>query len=424
MAQGKVTKRTVDALKKGARDQFLWDDEDRGFGLKVTPAGNKVFVVQYRLGGRGKTRRYTIGSYGTWTPDQARTEAKRLLRLVDQGIDPVADKQERRREAVDLAFEGYADRFLKNCVKVEWPRSHDDVARILRRHVTPVLKSKALPAVTAADVTALLDRIPARQVALRRKVYAVVSRLFSWAKGRGDVASNPLADYEAPPTPAAREHELAAHELRLAWLAAEGLGYPFRGFYRLLIGTGQRREEVAGLEWKELNRGAAEWNLPGSRSKNGEPNTVHLSAPMIAELDRIASGAKWPRKGLVFTTTGETPISGYSRAKSRLDKAMVALAAKEAEDTEEDPAEIAPWRVHDLRRTLSTGLQRLGVRFEVNEAILNHKGASKSGVAKVYQKHDWKDEKVKALDAWAAHVLALVSGAQETNVVQLAAARA
>jgi integrase len=428
MATGKLTKRAVDALHKGERDQFLWDEDLSGFGLKVTPAGNKVYLLQYRLGGRGaKTRRFTIGTHGSpWTPSGARDEAERLLTLVRRGVDPADDKAERQRIANDLAFSGYADRFLADYVKQQWKGSYGYAEGILRLHVTPVLKSKPLPSIRKSDLVAVFDRVPADRVALRRNIFSVLRRLFRWAKGRGDIAVSPVDDFEAPPAPGARDRVLTDEELRLVWLAAGDLGYPFGPFYRILLGTGQRREEVSGLDWRELKRAASEWLLPAERAKNGIANVIHLSSLVIAELDGLAGGEKWPRRGLVFSTTGKTAVSGYSKAKGRLDAAVLELARSEAEKAEDDPehVELPPWRVHDLRRTFATGMQRLGVRFEVTEAVLNHVSGSKAGVAGVYQRHDWKQEKKDALNAWAAHIERVVSGADETNVVQLAAARA
>lgn len=425
MATGRLTKRTVDAFHGGTKDQFVWDEDLRGFGIKVTPAGNKVFLIQYRLGGRGSpTRRYTIGAYGSpWTPASAREEAERLLQTVRQGRDPLAERDQRRRIATDLAFGSCADRFLQSYKKRNRKdSSYNDAEAVLRLYLRPFFKSKPLPAIGRGDVSTLFETIPPERVSLRRKVYAILSRLFRWAVARGDLDRSPLEGFEAPPAPASRDRVLTDLELRLAWLAAGKLGYPFAGLYRLLMGTGQRREEVGGLDWRELNRGAREWHLPGLRAKNGIASVVPLSEITIAVLDGIADGEKWPRRGLVFTTTGETPVSGYSRAKSRLDKQMLALARSEAEKAGEDPdqIEIEPWRVHDLRRTLATGMQRLGVRFEVTEALLNHVSGSKSGVAGVYQRHDWRDEKRAALNAWAAHLSRILSASDETNVIRLA----
>lgn len=426
MATGKITKRTVDALQTPANAQFLWDDELRGFGLKVTPAGNKVFLIQYREGGRGsKTKRYTIGTYGSpWTPSAARDEAERLLVEARKGA--LVSRAERGRVARDLAFTPYSELFVNDYVKREWKASHADAEAIFRLHVRPIFKSRPLPDIRKSDVAALFDSIPREKAGLRRKTHAVLSRMFRWAVGRGDLDRSPMEGVEVPAAPGSRDRWLNDDELRLAWLAAGDLGYPFGPVYRLLIGTGQRREEVAGLDWKELHRASADWLIPAARAKNGHATTVPLTPAMIAELDNIGGGEKWPRKGLVFTTTGETPVSGYSRAKSRLDKAMTALAKKEAKKAGDDPDDVSidPWRAHDLRRTLATGMQRLGVRFEVTEAILNHVSGSRAGVAGVYQRHDWKPEKRDALDAWAAHIERIVHGTDVTNVTALAERRA
>lgn len=429
MAVGQITQRSIKSLKAGKADQFLWDTVRRGFGVKVTPKGRKIFIVQYRMGGRGSpTRRYTIGEYGTWTPAQADEEAGRLLRMVDTGTDPLDAKREKehqRRADAALAFGDYADNFLKLYVKPEWAKSYDFAESILRLHVTPKLKSKPLPSIRKGDVTGIFDALPASKPALRRNVYAVVRRLFNWAEGRGDIERSPLAGFEAPATVTSRDRVLSDDELRLVWLGGADLEYPFAPFYRLLAITGQRREEVAALDWSELDRGERLWTLPASRSKNGKAHLVHLSDLAIAELDALAKvdpkDPKWPKRGLVLTTNGKTAISGYSRGKARLDAAMLALARKEAKKAGDDPAKvtIAPWRIHDLRRTLATGMQKLGVRFEVTEAVLNHVSGSKSGVAGVYQRHEWLDEKRAALDAWARHIGAIVAPADKSNVVAL-----
>lgn len=144
MPTGKVNKRTIDALRPGPSAAFLWDEDLKGFGVKITPAGALSYVLQYRMGGReAKTQRFTIGGHGSpWTPTTARTEAERLSVLIAQGIDPAEAEKKRRREAVDLAFSAYADSFLKSCKGDGWRAL---VERSLRIHVKPVLAKKALP---------------------------------------------------------------------------------------------------------------------------------------------------------------------------------------------------------------------------------------------------------------------------------------
>jgi integrase len=429
MATGKITNSSVAGVQPGARDQFLWDKELRGFGLKVTPAGNRVYLIQYRLNGRaGKTRRVTIGNHGSpWTPSKAREEAERLLIAVRQGVDVAEQKKDRKRVATELGFRGYAKGFVTDYLKEHWPSSWRDAESALNRFAVPVLGDKPLPSITRGDLQSVLAQAKGK-VAARRYLYAVLSRLFKWAISQGDLDrhSNPLADMEPPPAAESRDRTLEDWELRLAWQASQEVAKPYGPIVRLLALLGQRRDEVGEMDWNELKRAAREWNIPGARTKNGLPHTVPLPALAVAEFDKLAGGEKWPKRGLVFASSADTAPSGYSKAKKKLDAQMLTLARKEAAAAGDNAAEVklAPWRLHDLRRTASTGMQRLGIRFEVNEAVLNHRSGAKSGVAGVYQRHEWKDEKRAALEAWAAHIGQVLSGADQSNVVQLAAARA
>lgn len=422
MATGKITKRSVDALKQGAGSDFLWDDELKGFGVRITANGVRSYVFAYRMGGReAPKRRYTIGRHGSpWTPSTARDEAARLSMLVKQGVDPVSADKERRRQAVDLAFRAYGDRFLDLYVKREAAASYTFAEGALRLHAYPVLASKPLPTITRADMVSLFDGMPDK-AALRRNVHAVLRRLFRWAVSRGDIMRSPLEGMEVPPAAPARDRVLSDSELVQVWSGAATLSYPFGPLFQLLIATGQRREEVAALDWGELDRKSATWVLPAARAKNGQAHVVPLNALAVQLLDAVTARAnsadsadrsvepKWPAKGLVLTTNGKTAVSGFSKAKARLDAAIGKAAA------DRRPS-MSAWRVHDLRRTLATGLQRLGVRFEVTEAVLNHVSGSRSGVAGVYQRHDWAAEKRAALDAWGGHVESLISPVDRKNV--------
>ena len=191
------------------------------------------------------------------------------------------------------------------------------------------------------------------------------------------------------------------------------VGWPFGPIVRLLILTGARRDEVAQMEWREVDLDRAVWTLPASRSKNRREHTIPLSDMAI---DVLRSLPRIERSGLVFTTNARTPVSGFSKAKPALDRAMAELAGEEA-------SRIPGWVLHDLRRTVATNLQRLGVRLEVTEAVLNHVSGSRAGIVGVYQKHDYAAEKSAALEAWARRLDAIVSGAEASNVVELAQAR-
>ncbi|GAA5057806.1 site-specific integrase [Erythrobacter westpacificensis] len=439
----KVTKTAVNEAQARDRQWILWDTEVKGFGLLVLPSGTKSFIYQYRLGGRGtKLRRYTIGRYGTWTPDGARDQAKRLAEQVGRGVDPIDAKrdklaadaaaEEERHRAREMTFAKYAERWLSSGLKPGTrERTRENYEATLANHVTPSLGDKPLSEIERRDLVKVLDAVPFDQPAVRRITFAVMRMLFKWAAGRGDIDANPLEGIKAPSPANSRKRVLNDRELSLALRAAAGMEKPFGPFFDLIFATGQRRNEVAGLDWKELDRDNAEWILPAERSKNGQPHFIPLNAKAMAVLDALAGclGDKkrnWPRKGLLFTTTGKRPISGFSRGKSRLDAAMLKIARTDAQSAGDDPedVEIEPWRLHDARRTVATNFQKLGIRFEVTEAVLNHvSGASRSGIAEVYQQYDWRDEKKAALQAWSDHCDRILQGATDSdNVIPLRAA--
>lgn len=428
----RISKATVDAASPRAEGELtVWDDRITGFGLKVTPAGSKVYFYRYRLARAGLAsrtppRKYTIGKHGNITPDQARRRAQELAALVSQGIDPrqqeqdaianrdqaakMAEEQQRARR--DLAFSRISDQWLAHYEgDMARRKSSVDMARlVVRRYLCPVLGDLPMPNITRTDLQPILDAIPIQKRGIRRAVFAYASVLWGWALRRGYVETNLLAAMEKPPAPAARERVLSDDELAIAWRASEAAPMVWGVFFRLLMLTGQRRSEVAGMMWEELDCNAAVWMIPPTRAKNGKAHLVPLSDAAVWEINLAAGGSEWPRRGYVLTTTSRTAVSGISKAKAALDATIASMHEGEA---------IAQWRLHDIRRTVATGLQRLGVRFEVTEAVLNHVSGAKGGVAGVYQRHDWADEKRSALDAWATLVRTLVSGADQTNVVQL-----
>jgi len=433
MATAKITKRAVDAFAASGEAGFLWDDELRGFGVRATAGGALSYVFSYRMGGREAVKkRATIGKHGSpWTPTTARQEAERLALLVGQGKDPVEQDRERRRQAVDLAFDAYIGVFRDGYLKTEW-KDWQRAEKLLLAQAKPVLLSKSLPSITKSDLTLVIDRVRDRP-AVARLLFATLRKLFRWAETRGDLDRSPLTAVKAPKAVKSRERTLNDRELAMAWDASAKLGYPFGPMMRLLMATGQRREEVGGLQWAELDRTTATWTLPAERAKNGKEHVVPLSSLAVTVFDELAQRGgedatdkpiTWPRRGLVFTTTGKTAASGHSKAKSRLDSAIAAIECELASIEGREPVTMPAWRVHDIRRTVATGFQVMGVRFEVTEAVLNHVSGSRSGVAGVYQRHNWADEKRTALEAWARRVIELTSPAKpdSDNVFSMVAA--
>lgn len=404
----RLTKRSVEGIAPSTRDQYLWDGDLKGFGVKVTPAGRRGYLLQYRMGGReASTRRWTIGAHGSpWTADTARAEAIRIQTLIRQGIDPRVAEQRRRDEAVTLEFNSYVELFIERYLKVRWKHGWADGARLLRDVAVPKWRGRPISELTRRDVTALLDTVDDRP-ATARLLFATLRKLFNWALERGDIAISPLAGMKGPPSPVARDRVLNDEELAAVWMAAGSLGWPFGTIVRLLIATGARRGEVAGLDWREVDLEAGEWLLPKERSKNGSSHLKPLNATALAILKEMPA----QRKGLMFSSTGTSMPSGFSKAKARLDVEVVQVLRKWRKTAEDVPASdiIAAWRIHDLRRTVATNLQRLGVRFEVIEAVQNRLSGSRSGVAGIYQRHTWVTEKLEAAQLWDEKLKAVVS---------------
>lgn len=399
MVSTRITKRTVDAARPAASNSFIWDEDLRGFGLKVTPAGSKSYILQYRMGGReAATKRHTIGKHGSpWAPDSARKEAERLMVFVRQGVDPSDVERRRRREAVTLAFGDYADRFVDLYLKEHWRDSWKEGKRILDKNVKPVFGSRSLATITRADVAELLDSYADRP-AMKKNTHSVLRKLFKWAANRGDIASSPIAEMQGPKAVQSRRRVLSHEELVCAWLAAGKLNYPWQPVIRLLIATLQRRDEVAGLPWAELDIENATWELPAERAKNDEGHRVPLNALALNEILAVPR----TKRGLLFTTTGTTAVSGFSRAKRRLDAYMLQIMKTRAAERGEDAEDVvlAHWRLHDIRRTGTTNLQALGVQIEVTEAVINHISGSTAGVAGVYNRFKYDPQKRSALEAW------------------------
>jgi integrase len=406
-----ITKSLVSSAKPESKDRFIWDDEVHGFGLKVTPAGGKSYVFSYSFG--KQKARMKIGDHGAWTPQAARDEAKRLRRLVDQGIDPRNEKRQRNEDRVNLEISAYIERFIDQYLSRNWSGAgYRDAAALLRKRVVPRWKGRHLKEIGRSDVAHFINAIEG--AGSRRMHFALIRKMFKWAVSNGDIAESPIRDMDPPPTLPSRDRVLTDEELALVWNAAAQLGEPFGSFIRMLAITGQRRDEVAKMQWQELSRSQRMWTVPGERVKNAATNDVPLSNAAIAILDALAGfGSKadearrWPRTGFVFTTTGKSAISGFSKMKNRLDAEMLAIAKKVAEERGDDPEQVqlTPWRLHDLRRTLATGLRLLGVSLDATEAVLNHRSGSRSGIVQVYQRHEYKDEKRDALQRWSEHVL-------------------
>ena len=394
--------------KRGHKDKRVEIHDSNGLYLVIQPSGAKSWALRYRVG--GKSRKYTLGPYGddpAINLAKARSIASAEMLKVKTGGDPARDG---RIESTDT-FESVAKRFLERYARPKnrnWKETarllglipddpvgadKDDPATFVIRKGSAVDRwgARKISEIRRADVISLLDHVVDGGAPVgANRVLAAIRKLFNWAAGRYMLPSNPCEHLQRPSGENSRDRVLTDDELRLVWRAAGERGWPFGPIVQLLILTGQRRDEVAGMAWPELNLKERTWHLPRGRVKNDNGHDVPLSD---AALKIINAVPKMAGTDLLFTTTGKTPVSGFSKEKT-------SLVAQVGFDD---------WWLHDLRRTMASGMARLGVSLPVIEKILNHTSGSFRGVVGIYQRHSFAEEKRAALDLWGAHVARLVA---------------
>lgn len=401
-----ITIRTVQSIKPDPkRDIYVWDPRLKGFGLRTTPSGAQSFVFQFRVAG-GAARRKTIGPVGSpWTPQTARKEAERLLIQVYRGIDPVEAQRAAKRKKEELNFRAYCDKFTELYLKQNWRGTWRAAECTLRNVVIPRWGTRSIHEITRADIVKVMDDYSDRP-ARRKEIHSVLRKLFNWAADRQDIEFSPLAGMKAPKAVPARRRVLNDEELVALWKASEWAGWPWGPYVRMLILTMQRRQEVAKMDWAEIDLVARRWTLPAERAKNDEEHINPLSSLAVVELKRL--GPK--PNGLVFTTTGTTPVSGFFKGRAALHEIMLAYMIERRAQSGGDTGsvEIPNWRLHDIRRTGATNLQSLGVPVEVTESVLNHISGTRAGVAGIYNRYKYDAEKRTALDAWDAKLQSLI----------------
>jgi integrase len=391
------------------------DGRITGLYLVLQPSGAKSWAVRYRVNGAPK--KLTIGPYPAIDLATARRKALEALGELAGGKDPQAQKKAVREAAKAVAgtddnrVDRIVDRFVAKHLKVKAkPSWAKEAERLLRVEIIPTFGGRRLGEITRADVRRRLEDIAERAPITANRALAVFRKLCNWAVSNDIIAVSPCLGIEAPTGERSRERCLSDDEVRLAWQAFDAIGWPFGSIAKLLLLTGARRGEVAGMRWSEIDLEAKSWMLPASRTKNKLAHEIPLSdaaVELIASLPRVANEG-----GFVFSATGRTSVSGFSRAKAAIDDSILEIAQRHEGDEAAPPP---PWTVHDLRRTVATGLQKLGVRLEVTEAVLNHVSGSRAGIVGIYQRHSWSDEKRTALEVWARKLHEIVSGESKEN---------
>jgi integrase len=381
-------------VPKGSSPADFVDSELSGFACRVMPSGGRSWYVFYRTRA-GQKRGMSLGPTGRLRAVQARQEARRILGEVAAGRDPKAELDAARAAAKAPAPEPpmslgqLIERFLADPGHRWNPKTRTEAERYLRKHWLP-LHDMPVGEVTPQAVGGQLSVLTAKGArTARNRARAALSACFSWAMSEGLAEANPVAPSRNLEEKA-RERVLSVRELQLVWSAVEGQG-DYADIIRLLILTGQRRAEIGDMAWSELDLANAEWTLPSERSKNGLSLVVPL-AP--AALGIIQNRQPLADKDNLFgrETRRSRGFQGWSKAKSALDAKLA-------------PHGIKPWTVHDIRRSVVTGLSRMETPPHIVEAIVNHQSGFKGGVAGTYNRWDYLDERRSALGKWAETVV-------------------
>jgi integrase len=424
-----LTDLKLKALPRPKKRREIPDGRVAGLYLVHQASGAMSWALRYRFD--GASRKLTIGRCPPITIAAARRRATEALGDIAGGKDPAAAKQASKAKAkaereadsdhIERVIALFVERHLRPRTR-SWRRAE----RLLVNEVASRWRGKRLSLVTRAHVHDLLDEIIDRGSPIQaNRVFSQFRAMCRWAVGRGIIERSPTEGLTAPSPETRRERVLSDDEIKLAMKSFSIAGWPFGAVGQLLVLTGQRRNEVARMRWDEVDFAGRLWKLPGSRSKNKRDHEVPLSDAALRILDGVP---RIGESGFVFSVRGGAPISGFSKFKGQIDRAIVEMMREEAAGRGADPQKVRPpehWTLHDLRRTTATGLQKLGVRLEVTEAILNHISGSRAGITGIYQRHTWSEEKRSAVTLWAEHVAAILHGEPAVrNVIEIAQARA
>ena len=396
------------------------------FYVRASYKGTKSFSQNYRSptekdkNGKPKLQRYTIGEFSDGKSpgislSKANKKREEILDAVRNGKDPHKEKMDAREAAKENALKVGPDPvtvkdgsylYLNDHAKKKC-KSYREIKRMFEKYVIPSIGHFLLAEIKRKDVMAMHRRIEAKHGPSQADSAAGYTRTaFNWLHDKGLSEDVPIFRFKA--TKGKRTRTLDHSEIKAIWHDLNTDHQPkkvkiFAPFVKLLFLLGQRRSEVSGMLWSELDLENQIWNLPPERTKNGLPHSVPLSdaALEIIEAQNPVDGCDF-----VFTSKEKTQFKGYSRSKERLDKRLG----------------FDDWVLHDIRRTFVTGMNDIGVPPHVVEAIVNHiSGASKGGVAGVYNKAQYWPERVDAMDRWTKHVAAIVDGTADANVVPLRA---
>ncbi|GAA6211980.1 site-specific integrase [Hyphomicrobiales bacterium 4NK60-0047b] len=401
MTKDTLTDLKIKKLKPPVKGQSeIWDNKLPGFGVRITSKGTTSFVLLYRF--EGKSRRFTLGRYPILSLATARAKAHEALVKVNAGGDPASEKRHTNNLSDTLLFPELVDEFIEKYAKRQ-NKTWRETERILKRDFLPPWRNKRIDQITRADVNIILDAIIERGAPSgANHCFAMIRRVFNWAIERGLIEKSPCTGMKRPTKDISRDRVLTDEELQAVWRTADQEAYPFGVITQLLILTGQRIGEVTTMRWQDIDLGEKLWNLEATRNKSGRAHIVPLTNSTVALIESIP----YLHKELLFPAqknNADRPVSGISKFKSRLDEI----------------SQVFDWRIHDLRRTVATGMAKKQIPPHVVERILNHKSGTFGGVAGVYNRFGYLPEMRNALETWESHLLCLISDGEKDSKLTL-----
>jgi integrase len=424
MTRKELTAKAIESVKPPRSGRVeIWDSRVPGFGLRVAASGAMAWVVMTRIKGRQVRKTLPGRPYLEAVEDNGRrgkrlagfglAEARQLAGAVKdaarEGRDLLAEMQaeqdagRKQEEAKRKAVKTFGDLVKDYCLR-EIPHLSRgwEVESTIDRELLPNWGDRELAEIGKVDVREITNAVlDAGKPAAANKLFEIIRRLFNWAIKQGNygVDHSPCDRMDPPAKKVERDRVLTDDEIRALWAAGEALGYPFGPFFQLLLLLGQRLNEVAGMQWSEIDWKESVWTIPVERCKSKRPHLVPLSSSAVAILQSLP---RFAGPHAFTTTAGKRPISGFHKAKERLDQ----LGGIEAH-----------YRIHDLRRTVRTRLAKLGVVEVVAERVINH---APRGLSRIYDQWGYLPEKRAALEAWAG-MLRDILEPQPENVVTLEA---